>query len=240
MMVRAALRSLAVAATALLAPTAATAAPPVVVSTCGQLVHGIGALAADLDCSTTAGPAVVLASGARLQLAGFTLTGRDIGVRCELGSCRVNGPGTIQQGGTPDPNLTFGTQGIIALRGVKVGDGVVVEGFRLNVEALGPAEVRACTIRNGGYGVLGFPLRVIDSTLSGHAGPAVQGSSKTPDGIRYRFGAVQVRGSTFTGNFVDIAAYRRPKVVTTTCTTSDVSTIPFTPFGGGDEWDVCP
>jgi hypothetical protein len=239
MPLRHALRSLAVAA--VLAPAAAVAVTPTIVSTCGQTVAGRVALAADLDCSTTAGPAITLASGARLSLGGFTLTARDEGVRCQVGSCRISGPGTIRQGGTPDPNLPFGTQGVLALRGAKLLDGVVVDGFRLNFEALGAANMKGCTLQNGRYGVLGIPVKVVDSTLTGHTGPAVAGGERTPDGIRYHFGAVTIRGSTLTGNFLDVAAYRRPRVVDTVCTSSFIRTIPFQPFdGSNDDWNVCP
>jgi hypothetical protein len=60
------------------------------VDTCGQVLSGAGHLAADLDCSASAGAAVTIDGGGALDLAGFTITaGPDFGVKCETGSCEV-------------------------------------------------------------------------------------------------------------------------------------------------------
>jgi len=57
--------------------------------------------------------------------------------------------------------------------------------------------------------------------------------------VHYLLYALKVKGSTLSGNGIDIQSYRRPVVRGTSCTTSDQQTIPATPYAGGDEWGVC-
>src|SRR5262245_5264269 len=90
-------RSASIVAAALLVSAAGVQATPEPVTTCGQTVERSGILTADLDCSATAGPAVTLSPGARLDLAGFTLTATDTGVQCSVGRCKVYGPGTVRR-----------------------------------------------------------------------------------------------------------------------------------------------
>ncbi len=217
--------------------TSAIAAGPVPVTTCGQSVAKKGILTADLDCSAHDGAAIVLMKSAKLDLGGFTLTAKDIGVRCSGGRCLVTGPGTIRRPAfTPldDPGT-----GIYALSHVRVRD-TVLQNWNEAVFSLDSAHASGCTIENGGYGIVGGPVKVLDSTFANHSNGGVRAYAGTQDGIHYKFYSCKVRGSTFSNNGVDIESYRRPVVKESSCTTSDQLTIPDAPHGGGDEWDVCP
>lgn len=224
---------------------AGTAAPtlaggPASVGTCGQVVTAKYAiLVGDLDCSTTDGPAVDFAQGGRLDLAGHTLTAKDIGVRCLDGTCKIVGPGTIRRFEPVQPP-NAGTIGVSAVRSAKVLAGVTVEGWGVNVFALQTAEVRDGVLRDGAFGVVGGPVRIRDVSVTNHWVVGVQSASRTPDGIKYYFDRTEILRGTFSGNAIDIASYRLPRVRDTTCTTSRHQTIPATPWGGGDDWGVCP
>lgn len=212
-------------------------AATVPVTTCGQVVAGTGALAADLDCSATTGAAVTLGPGARLQLAGFTLTGNETGVQCDVGACRIDGPGTIRR-----PTYVAGNfRGVVGLLRLRIAN-VVLENWPIALYVLGPIQAKGCTIRDGGWGVLGERTTIVDSTFSNNV-IGVHGSEGTPSGpgfgIKYIFWGVRIRHSTFTANGIDVASYKRPVVRDTTCTTSDLLTLAGEPFGGGDEWGIC-
>jgi hypothetical protein len=217
--------------------TAATPADadPILVTTCGQGVKGTGFLSADLDCSATTGPAIILTAGSRLFLGGFTLTGNEVGVRCEVGACKIYGPGTIRRKAL---NPDFENHGVLGLSKARV-EGVTLENWRNGVFVLGPAEVRKSTLLTNTWGVSAGPVRVTDSTFSGnqYGAYAYEG---TRDGVHYKFYAARIRRATFTGNTIDIAAFKLPTVRDTTCTTSDHLTVPSAPWSGGDEWNVCP
>lgn len=71
--------------------TSGLALGTMLVTTCGQAVSGDAMLTGDLDCSAGPDPALDLASGSRLDLAGFTLTGNMTAIQCELGPCRITG-----------------------------------------------------------------------------------------------------------------------------------------------------
>jgi hypothetical protein len=207
------------------------------VTACGQTVSGVGVLTADLDCSATAGPAVKLAKGARLELGGFTLTATDTGVLCDTGRCAVTGPGTIRRPSYA-PTSSYGVYAYYRLR---IAD-VVLENWPYALSVLGPLSVKHCTVRGGGWGTLAEVTTIVDSSFENNA-IGVRGTAGTPSGpgfgIRYIFWPVSVRHSTFTGNTIDVASYRRPVVHDSSCTTSDHLTLPDEPFGGGDEWGVC-
>ena len=211
------------------------AAAPETVTTCGQVVARAGILAADLDCSSGTGPAVVLQRSARLNLAGFTITGNEIGVQCGGPSCKVFGPGTIRRT-VADPFTE--TYGVYGQQGTRVQDGVILENWRRGVLVLGSAKLIGVSISGSVIGAIGAPIRVLGSSFTNNE-HAVRGSEGTKDGVHYTFGGCRVRESTFAGNDVDIACYRAPRVTDTDCTTSWHTTIPDTPFSGGDEWGVC-
>src|SRR5262249_45105926 len=145
--------------------TSARATP---VASCGQTVEGEGVLTADLDCSATTGPAVFLERGARLELAGFTILGNEIGVQCPTGR------GTIRRAGLPANQQ----QGIVGFYRATVSD-VVLDNWPMAIYVLGPTKVLGCTIQNSGTGVLGERTRVADSSFSNN-GIAVYGSAATP------------------------------------------------------------
>lgn len=220
------------------APTV-QAGSSVPVTTCGQAVPKRGVLTGDLDCSAFDGVAVSLGTTGKLDLAGFTLTAKDIGVQCAVGTCEVRGPGTIRRL-TYDPNLNFFDEGygIRALRKIRARD-VVLQNWNSAIFGLDGAIVRSCTIQDGGWGVVAGPARIVGSTITGNAIAGVRAFEGTMDGEHYKFYACNVKGSTFSGNTVDIQSYRRPVVTTTACTTTDHLTVPNTPYGGGDEWGVC-
>jgi len=162
--------------------SAITAAPvlgsPVPVTFCGQSVPGRGVLTGDLDCSGFSGPAVLLGKTGKLDLAGFTLTASDIGVYCDVETCEVRGPGVIRRPAY-DPTLNFHDTGcgIRGLRAVDARD-VTFQHWNQGVRALNSVAVRNCVVEDGGWGVVGGPVKVVDSTISGMD---LAGASARPD-----------------------------------------------------------
>jgi hypothetical protein len=211
----------------------AAAAPPVEVTTCGQVVVGKGTLTGDLDCSGSPDAAVRLENGSQLDLAGFTITADVTGVQCKAG-CRVNGPGTIRRVIAGEDH----TVGVFGHQGTRVQGGVSLDGWRLGAFALGSLRIDDVAVTGSVIGAIGAPIRVTRSTFTGNE-VGVAGSSGTKDGVHYTFFAVRIADSTFADNDIDITAYRRPKVRDVSCTTSAHRTIPATPYSGGDEWEIC-
>jgi hypothetical protein len=160
----------------------ASAATPVPVTTCGQVVVGTGQLVGDLDCSASADEAVKLSG--RLLLNGFTLTGNpafDV-VRCEVGRCGVSGPGTI----------TGGADGVRSDRGARIDAGALVTGNAGDgVRTESSAKVLDATVDgNGGDGVRSKSRATIQrSTVSGNGGDGVRTDS-----------TASLKESTVTGN----------------------------------------
>ena len=181
----------------------------------------------------------MLGKTGKLALAGFTLTGNEIGVACDVGTCQVRGPGTIRRVAY-DPMLNFNERGygIRAFRSVRV-RGVTFQHWNQGVRAFDSVVVRDSIVQDGGWGVVGGPVTVLDSTITGNALAGARAYEGTKDGVHYLFYALKVKGSTLSGNGVDIESYRRPVVRGTSCTTSNQQTVPDTPYGGGDEWGVC-
>ena len=172
-----------------------------------------------------------------MELSGFTLLGNEIGVQCAVGRCTIEGPGTIQRAALPASQ----EKGVLGLYKARISN-VVFENWPIAVNVLGPTDVRGCTIQDSAIGVLGERTRVVDSSFSNN-GTAVRGNAGTPSGvhfgIKYFFWSVRVVRTTFAGNSIDIASYRRPIVNDSTCTTSDILHIMPDQFNGGDEWNVC-
>ena len=206
------------------------------VTTCGQSVSGNAVLAGDLDCSAGPNPALDLASGTKLNLAGFTLTGDTNAIFCEVGSCKITGPGTIRRSAPYSP--AGGTIGVFGVRRAKL-DGVTLENWNRGVEVLGPAYVRNSTLQANERGILGAPLRATDSNFVGNYWGTWASEATTGD-MHYIFWSSRIVRCTFSGNTIDISGFKRPTVRDSPCTTSDQLTIPLTPWGGGDEWGVCP
>jgi hypothetical protein len=169
----------AVAAGVAFAPGAHAA--PVVITTCGQVVQGIGILAADLDCSGVADDAVKLRG--RLLLSGFTLTGNpafDV-VRCQSGPCRVDGPGTITGGADGVRSDGPATVNGATISG-NAGDGVRTD----RASRLVGSQITS----NGGDGVRAKTSATIkDSSVGANAG----------DGVRADRSA-RLSGATISGN----------------------------------------
>ncbi len=207
------------------------------VTTCGQSVSGNAILAGDLDCSAGPDPALDLANGARLSLGGFTLTGHMTGIQCEVGSCKITGPGTVLRSGSA-PTGFGNTVGVLGLRRGKL-DGVTVENWDAGIYVLGPVNVRNSTMQSNYRGILGAPLRATDSSFVGNY-YGTWASEGTKDGVHYIFWSSRISRCTFSGNTIDVSGFKRPTVRNSACTTSDMLTIPLTPWGGGDEWAVCP
>jgi len=175
-------RALLVASVVLASGSAAFAATPIPVTTCGQLVKGTGQLVGDLDCSASIGEAVHLTG--TLLLNGFVLTGAPTSdvVRCETGACRVVGPGTV----------TGGADGVRSDRGARVEAGAIITG-------------------NAGDGVrTDKTAKVTDATVSANGGDGVRSKTtavlsgasildNASDGVRTD-GTATIKGSTVSGN----------------------------------------
>lgn len=169
-------------ATAVVSGSAAFAAAPIAVTTCGQLVKGTGQLVGDLDCSAGVGEAVHLTG--TLLLNGFVLTGAPTSdvVRCETGACRIVGPGTV----------TGGTDGVRSDRGARVEAGAIVTGNAGDgVRTDKTAKITGATVSaNGGDGVRSKTTAVLNgASILDNAG----------DGVRTD-GTATVKGSTVSGN----------------------------------------
>src|SRR5262245_58854444 len=133
------------------------------VTTCGQSVSGNAVLVADLDCSAGPDPAIDLASGARLYLQGFTLTADHTGVKCELGSCKIIGPGTIRRNALDGTDST----GVLGIRRAKLYS-VTLENWDRGMFVLGPGDLRGSTVLNKYYGAMAGPLRATDTSFVGN------------------------------------------------------------------------
>src|SRR5262245_23396571 len=132
--------------------TPATAFGATPVTSCGQMVEGIGLLQADLDCTVAAGPAVTLANRATLNLGGFTITANFGGVEC-LGSCRVLGPGSIARAfpSVIGEDSCIGVSGVFGTR-VTVRD-VAFSQFGDAISSLKSARLDRVTVTDGCFGV---------------------------------------------------------------------------------------
>lgn len=175
-------RALIVAIAALVSGSAALAATPISVTSCGQVVKGTGQLVGNLDCSADVGEAVHLTG--TLLLNGFALTGAPTSdvVRCETGACRVVGPGTV----------TGGTDGVRSDRGARVEAGAIVTGNTGDgVRTDKTAKITDATVSaNGGDGVRSKTTAVLSgASILSNAG----------DGVRTD-GTATVKGSTVSGN----------------------------------------
>ncbi len=133
----------------------------------------------------------------------------------------MRGPGTIRRPAY-DPLLTFdtGTYGIRGLVAVRVRD-VTFRHWTQGVRALNSVSVRDCTVEDGGWGVVGGPVKIVGSTITGNDHAGTLADEGTRDGVHYKFYPCKVKDTTFSGNAIDIESYRRPVVRASSCTTSD-------------------
>lgn len=216
-----------IASSLALSATLALAADPVPVTTCGQVLEGDGILVADLDCSgeTTDEPAVVLARGGTLDLAGFTITSRAYPdgsptsvVRCDR-SCRIVGPGVILGSST-----AYGA--CVEAKDFRPGRSVAVENATIAGAWIGVlarnVTVEGSTISNNrSVGIWAGFARVEDSSITGN-GLGADGSVMR-GGV---FGQIKsrVENSTVTGNGMSGVYGWKLRVIDSTVSGNDAYT----------------
>jgi hypothetical protein len=215
------------------------------ITTCEQTVptFEVATLQADLSCI---GPAagVYLGHRATLELNGHVLSSDSVAfgaVKC-MGWCTVNGPGGITGSGY---GVVFDKR--LHITGVDVHHnliGILPNGsgsrtiardviLRSNIgEGYFGSEsvfrgVNVSVHDNGDFGLGDKVIRLVDSDVTNNAAPGIAGER------------VAVRGSTITGNDglgagVDLLAFRRPRVVDSTCGKSQQTGQP-----PGTTWGVC-
>jgi len=207
-----------------LVATPATAFGVTPVTSCGQMVEGVGILQADLDCTAFPGVAVTLANHSTLKLGGFMLTANSEGVHC-FGTCRVLGPGTIARAfpSVIGTDSCIGVSGVFGTR-VTVRD-VAFSQFGWAINSQETARLARVTVTDGCFGVhTGRSVRIIDSTITDNLGYGA-----------HTFGRMTVIGSTITGQLRDLWSPVPPRVRDSTCITSNDDTSPL----GIDFWNVC-
>src|SRR4029453_2373390 len=195
------------------------------VTTCGQMVEGVGILQADLDCTAVGGDAVTLANRSTLKLGGFTLTANSGGVEC-FGSCRVLGPGTIARAfpSVIGPDACIGVSGVHGTR-VTVRD-VAFSQFRWAINSQNRARLERVTVTDGCFGAAsGGSVRIIDSTITDNLGYGARS-----------LGRVTGIGCAIHRQLRDLGSSTPPRVRDTTCITSSDDSSP----AGIDFWNVCP
>lgn len=217
----------------LLSATRAAAAVDVDVTTCGQVVPSgaRGRLTADLDCTGQPGSgydgAVVLLRGARLDLAGFTLTvdqtryGVVCGEPCGdeplalcKSACKITGSGG---------SIVGAAVGIVAAS-TEVRD-VTITGTVTAIASWRKILLRNATlVDNVAWGIFaaGCKPKIYDSSIT-----------NSGTGVNSSYG-VLLKGSAVTGNgYGDLVTSRRPKLVSSTCGTSSGAP------PGTATWGVC-
>jgi hypothetical protein len=229
----------------LLVTSASAFEPPVVVTTCGQVVpkRATAILMAALDCrGLTDGPAIRLEKGASLDLRGNHLSGGQVGIAC-LTACALSGPdcfvptkcsvrnGTVensQQSGIVGGDLTIDdvTATNHPFRGIDGGRRVKLTGSTIT--------------NNGNAGVVADRLKITGSTITGN-GVIGLGSI-----------VATVRESTVVDNdastsctdpkappWYDIGTERHPRLRDTTCKHSFALTDQTPPNCTDGSWCVC-
>jgi hypothetical protein len=220
----------------------ANAAPELVpVTACGQVVPrgAVGYLTADLDCTgfDAMSAAVFLSRGARLDLAGFTITGANFGVICgELatpnggtidskGKCRVVGGGGAI--------VNSEAHGILA-NAITVTNLAIQDVGQEGIHAAGTVKFTDVTITNSGTNGAHFSrgAKLTATTITDSAENGILANRR-----------VVLVDSTVTGSgsnpaecdgppCADIRSTRKPTVKNSTCETSARPDPPFT-------WNVC-
>jgi hypothetical protein len=208
------------------------AAPPTVISTCGETVSGVAELQADLDCSTYGSTAITMERGT-LRLNGFTITGNiantdpnnpELGlptVLCER-RCKVIGPGVITNsgGGLFTGGWSEGEEALKGWRRLQV-ENVTIEGNGGNGVGAAYLILDGSTVRNNaGSGVVNHQnARVLDSVIENNGLRGIVGTNAsgklrvagTTVGANQAQGIVnlspiRLRDSTVTGNAIDDVA----------------------------------
>ena len=177
-------------------------------TSCGTVVPAMAnaRLPADLDCSTAAGPGVVLEMGAALDLNGFTLVGNPSafgadGVSCADG-CRVDGPGTVR---------SFGQDGISAQGVLTVHNAVVSDNGRYGIVARTVTVADSSISSNVEYGVFGHNVaNVSRCSISGNGGGVIADNRPTVLTLK---GNATVQDSTLSGNGFGVFAVIHATIV---------------------------
>jgi hypothetical protein len=222
-------------------------------ATCGQVIAAgeVGVLRADLSgCDY----GVALGDHAVLEMAGHSIAANNLGVLCSAPRCTVRGPGDISGG-------QVGIWGYYPTGNVEVSDVDIHDSNLSGIENARRARVTNVSVRrvgfgalnpeysagiyvdklrgtnvtaadNAGYGVLGgtsAKLTALTATGNGNAGIAGQGHTLLRDSV--------VTGNDGYERGIDLVAYRRPRVIDTTCGLS--SSPGPTAEEPGPPWGVC-
>jgi len=210
---------------------AAQPAPPVDVTTCGQVVTGAGRLVADLDCTGQAGlsmsAAIMVRHHGSLDLDGHTLIAGPgaaavaCGALCKDGVNYCEGDCTIYGGTITVPTAT----GIL-------GRNVMLHDVTVTVNTWGVIASRKLTIMDSTIGgsdyveVEGRWIKIYRSTL---IGSGLAGISTAP-----RNSSLKLFESTVSGHQCDLSTWRLPRLHDSSCASS---------CGGGHDglgpWGVC-
>jgi len=199
----------------------------VAVTTCGQEYAGAGYLVADLDCTGTDGPAVVVTGKGSLDLQGFAITGNSAGVIC-LQACSVIGPGAISATNGSGVNaagaleishvdvVSSGVDGIVGYHAVRVIDSTIADNGSSGVRSQRVVVRNSMITGNGNFGAVSGPNRRVvlrDSQVVGNGLSA-----------ECALGAA----------CADVASGRKPRLRDSTCDTSWNSR-----SLDGADWQVC-
>lgn len=236
-------------------PTPVLAQVPV--GGCGVVVPArqTGTVLNDITCSPGSF-VVMLEDRATLDLAGYTLTGGEVAVRCAR-RCTVmstGGPGTIANarigiGGTTHPrtsitvydvNLDGHEQAITSAptalppgsygvpRGRVRGARVAIDGSSfVGVSSGGSMRLSDCVVSGGAtYGLQGSNVKLDRCSVTGNGAVGVESLS-----LRLKDSTVTGNGASFDG--IDVATLKRPKLLDSTCGRSQQFQSP------AQNWGVC-
>jgi len=182
---------------------ATPAAPQVAVTTCGQVVVGSAYLANDLECGPD-GYGVVLRG--RLDLRGHMISGATYGIFC---------------GRYCEP--------LDCVSGCTVLGGTISESYLAGIQARRVVLENVTVTGHATYGVLAHRAIVRQSTVSGNAAEGIRGGRVVLEGTTVQqngttgivAGRAKLRESTVTGNALDLDTVWPPKLIDSTCDTSN-------------------
>jgi hypothetical protein len=217
------------------------------VTTCGQEFSGKGYLAGDLTCDDS-GYAVEIEGTGSLDLRGFTISGGEYGVFCDL-TCKVFGGGTItgaeEDGIVAIKNLKVdgitvsnnGFAGVKAGRAVIVTNAVLVGNARSGAQGLVRAKLVDTVSQGNGGGADGSTLNLVRTTVTGNTiGGAWGDRINAISSIIFDNHSGAECGVTLPcADLHTPPGLKKPRLTKSTCGTSykGPSTLP------GDTWGVC-
>jgi hypothetical protein len=187
----------------------AHAATPI--SGCGSTVTGDAELTANIDCTGSEDPAVILSKGS-LALNGYTITGSAIGVKC-LRKCSVTGPGTISE-------AEFGISAYGKLTVTDVGidhsEYVGIQCFR-NCRVVGGSLTNSGDPQNpdigGGEGIRSTGVLKLDGVTIANNGYGALARSYPK-----HHGRLEARNTVFSGNGIGAVADKGAKITDSSAT----------------------